>query len=643
MSAPRRLSLWSGRAVLALVLAALYAPIAMAFIYSFNASPIGSVWTGFSTRWYGGLLHRRDLWLSLRTSVLLGLVASTLSVALGTLAALGLRRWRQTPRRLASGLLALPLVAPEIILGLSLALFFHALAVQRGLLTVALAHTAFGLAYAFVVMSAAVADLDDNLYAAALDCGATPWQAFRLVLVPVLLPSLAVAWLLVFALSFDDFLITFLTKGVGGDTLPVKIYSQMRFGVRPDTNALFVVLFLGTLVLATVGYRLSAAQNPTPPPPPRSGEGEKEGQCLLPLSASGRGWGGGVLRRAAVLALPLGALVLGVALSSSGGRGRPFEGQWLNVFNWSDYIDPDVIKDFEERTGASVQYDNYASDEDLEARLISGGGYDVIFPSDKSLAALMKLGLLSELDRDKLSNWNNLDPRFLGVRHDPRNRYTVPYFWGTLAVGIRTDHVKQPVKGFEVLFDERYRGRIVMMNDKEHVIAAALLYLGLPMNSTDDEDLAKARDLLRRQRPLVQAYDTDTIKEKLIKGEAWVALGWNGDILQARREAPEVKCIVPASGTLMWVDSMAVPKGAPNSELAHAFINYLLEADVAVRNARKVRYASPNRAARPKMDADLLDDPAVYPPTAVLDRCRWLEDRGQDIRKIERVWRDVRR
>ena len=626
MSVPRRLYLCSGYGVLAVVLFGLYAPVLMVFVYSFNASPVGSVWTGFSTRWYAGLLARRDLWASLKTSVVLGLVASTLSVALGTLAALGLRRWRRQPRQLATGLLGLPLVAPEIILGLSLAMFFHALAVPRGLLTVALAHTAFGLAYAFVVMSAAVADLDENLYAAALDCGATPWQAFWRVLVPVLLPSVVVSWLLVFALSFDDFLITFLTKGVGNDTLPIKIYSQMRFGVRPDTNALFVVLFLLTLAgaLLAIGFRPTASRPVLEKPEPPSA-GRK------------------LFRFLRLAALPLLALALVLGYSFSGSGGRPFEGQQLNVFNWSDYIEPSVIEDFEERTGATVQYDNYASDEDLESKVLSGGGYDVIFPSDKSLATLMKKDMLGELDRNKIPNWKNLDPRFLGVRHDPKNLHTAPYFWGTLAVGIRTDRVKGPVRGFEVLFDPRYRGRIVVMDDKEHVVAAALLHLGLPMNSTRDNDLVKARDLLVRQRPLVQAYTSDNIKEKLISGEAWVALGWNGDILQARREEPAVKCIVPASGTLMWVDSMAVPKDAPNPELAHAFINYLLDPDVAVRNARKVRYASPNRAARPQMDADLLDDPAVYPPAAVLDRCRWLEDHGQDIRKIERVWRAVRR
>jgi ABC-type spermidine/putrescine transport system permease subunit II len=250
---------WLGRAILGLVLIAMYAPVAMVFIYSFNESRIGSVWTGFSSRWYGELLRRDDLWEALQVSLVVGFSASTLSVALGTLAAVGLRRWSERRRRLAAGLFGLPLVVPDLILAVALGLFFHALAVPQGLATVVLAHTAFGIAYAFVVLSAAVQDLDENLYLAALDCGATPWQAFWRVTVPILLPSATVAWMLVFALSFDDFLITFFTKGPGRDTLPIKIYSQMRFGVRPDTNALFVILFVatlaGTLAALWVGRR----------------------------------------------------------------------------------------------------------------------------------------------------------------------------------------------------------------------------------------------------------------------------------------------------------------------------------------------------------------------------------------------------
>jgi ABC-type spermidine/putrescine transport system permease subunit II len=234
----------------------MYAPVAMIFVYSFNESRLGSVWTGFSTRWYSDLFQQVELWEGLRTSVVVGAAASTLSVVLGLLAALGLKHWRRRPRRAAQALLAVPLVLPDLLMAMSLALFFHALHVRQGLATVVLAHVVFGVSYAFVVLASAVHDLDDTLHDAALDAGATPWQAFRRVTLPLLAPSLGVAWLLVFALSFDDFLITFLTKGPGADTLPIEIYSRMRFGVQPDTNALFVVLFLVTLAGAAAAQWL---------------------------------------------------------------------------------------------------------------------------------------------------------------------------------------------------------------------------------------------------------------------------------------------------------------------------------------------------------------------------------------------------
>jgi spermidine/putrescine transport system permease protein len=246
-----------GRLWLAAAIVLMYAPVAMVFIYSFNASRIGSVWTGFSLEWYGRLWEHRDLWAGLRISVLVGLAASTGSVGLGLLAAWGLRGWRARTRRLAHGLLALPLVVPDMIMAISLAVFFHAIGMERGLLTIVLAHVSFGVSYAFVVLSAAVEDFDETLIAAALDCGATPWQAFWRVTAPILAPSLLVAWLLVFALSFDDFLITFFTKGVGSDTLPIEIYGMVRFSVPPTANAMMVVMFLVTLTLVLIAGRLS--------------------------------------------------------------------------------------------------------------------------------------------------------------------------------------------------------------------------------------------------------------------------------------------------------------------------------------------------------------------------------------------------
>jgi spermidine/putrescine transport system substrate-binding protein len=256
---------------------------------------------------------------------------------------------------------------------------------------------------------------------------------------------------------------------------------------------------------------------------------------------------------------------------------------------------------------------------------------------------LIEQNFLAEIDKSRLSNWKNLDPKFLDPPHDPGNKHSVPYFWGTVAVGIRADHVTEPVKGFEVLFDEKYAGRISMLDDRENVVAIAMLHLGHPMNSTEDAHLQDVKELLKRQAPLVQAYTSDTFKDKLIKGEAWVALGWSGDILQARELEKNIRAVVPASGTMIWVDSVAIPRDARNPDLAYEFINYLLEAEVAARNANFVKYASPNAAAREKIKPEILNDPAVYPPKETLDRCQWLLDRGPAIEKIERVWREVRK
>jgi ABC-type spermidine/putrescine transport system permease subunit II len=252
------LARWFTRGMLILALGALYAPIAVTFVYSFNASErIGTVWKGFSLAPYGRVFEQEGLWHGLRASLFIGVQTATVSVGLGTLAAVGMAKWRGIGRRGGQLLLSLPLVTPDIITGLALASFFFTLRIDQGWGTVVLAHGVFGISYAYVVMASAVADLDENLYLAALDCGATPWQAFWRVTAPLLLPAMGVAWLLVFALSFDDFVITFLTKGPGADTLPIKIYSQMRFGVRPETNALFVLLFLATLVGAVAAARLA--------------------------------------------------------------------------------------------------------------------------------------------------------------------------------------------------------------------------------------------------------------------------------------------------------------------------------------------------------------------------------------------------
>jgi len=329
--------------------------------------------------------------------------------------------------------------------------------------------------------------------------------------------------------------------------------------------------------------------------------------------------------------------------SGQASSGKPFAGQRLLIFNWSDYIDPALIETFEDQTGARIVYDNYSSDAELETRLITGGGdYDLVVPSDRSMPALLSKNLLQPIDKSLLPNFKNIDPKFLAAPFDRENTYSVPYFWGTVAVGVRSDHVKNPPESFQSLFDEKNRDRITMLDDAEHCVAVALLHLSLSMNSVQDSDLAAAKELLEKQRPLVQAYTSDSYKEKLISGNAWASLGWSGDLLQAATEEPNVRVVIPQKGTTIWLDSLALCKGARSAELAHQFINFLLEPNVAAQNAEFVHYATPNLAALALLPSEIRNNETIYPPEEVIKRCGWLEDRGTEIAKVERVWREVR-
>lgn len=338
-------------------------------------------------------------------------------------------------------------------------------------------------------------------------------------------------------------------------------------------------------------------------------------------------------------------------LAGCGQKRQENGGRTLKVFNWSDYIDERVIADFETEYGCRVIYDNYSSDAELETRLVTGAGssYDVVFPSDRAALPLIAKGIFQALDRDQLPNYRHLDRAFLGQPFDPENTFSVPYFWGTMAVGLRKDKLRDPGPGLAPLFDKTNRGRITMLDDMENVVAAVLGHLGFPLNSVEPAHLAAAQQLLLDQKPLVQAYTSDAYRERLITGQAWAALGWSGDLLQADAElvrmgnpSARVDVVIPPGGTMLWVDSLMIPKAAENVELAHAFINYLLEPQVAATNARKVNYASPNAAARKLLPPAMLADTRIYPPAEVLARCAMLQDRGPKIESVERVWRVVR-
>ena len=327
---------------------------------------------------------------------------------------------------------------------------------------------------------------------------------------------------------------------------------------------------------------------------------------------------------------------------SEDARGR-LGADTLRIFNWSDYCDPEIIPQFERETDCTVIYDNYSSDAELETRLATGGGaYDVVFPSDRAMHALLAKNLLRELEHSALPNFRHLDAQFLSPPVDPGNRFSVPYFWGTLAVGIRTDKCLRTAAGFEPLFDDGNRGRITMLDDLENTVAAVLLHLGLPLNSVEPAHLQKARQLLLEQKPLLQAYTSDSYKERLISGDAWAALGWSGDLSQAAREEARIAVVVPRQGTMMWLDSMVIPRAARNAALAHRFINFMLSPETAERNALAVQYATPNATARARLPQSMLSNESIYLPAATLAQCDWLRNRGPLIERVEAIWREVR-
>lgn len=319
------------------------------------------------------------------------------------------------------------------------------------------------------------------------------------------------------------------------------------------------------------------------------------------------------------------------------------EARVLNVYNWSDYVGKHTIRAFERRFEVKVKYDLFASNEELLAKLQAGAkGYDIIVPSDYMVRIMIKLGLLAKLDKSQLPNLGNLDERFRRLPYDPHEEYAIPYTWGTSGIGVRTDKMDAPVVSLGSLFDPMYRGKITLLDDMRETIGLALKFLGYSVNTADAKALGEAKELLLRQKPLVKAYTSTQYRQMLLSGDAWLAHGWSGEISTARRENPHVRYIIPEEGGVIFVDTLAMPLTAPHKDLAHAFINFILEPEVSADIHNTILFGSPNRAARPYLKSPLTDDPHLNPTPELLARFEFLEDLGQATRLWTRVWTEIK-
>jgi spermidine/putrescine transport system substrate-binding protein len=379
------------------------------------------------------------------------------------------------------------------------------------------------------------------------------------------------------------------------------------------------------------------------PHSPRLGAGSKK--TWLPGAAKSVA---GLLRIAAVAAL----------VACAGSADRPAEvgaygltvrtadlGDRLNLFTWSDYIDPALVTEFEKTYGVRVRIDYYDTNEALIAKLQAGGQsqYDVIIASDYAVEVLRQGGQIQTLDTTLIPNRRNLDARFVDPPYDPGNRYSLTYQWGTSGLGVRSDLVDDTsriIPSWRLVFDSAAAvGPFVMMSDARELIGAALIYLGHSANSTDSLELAEAERLLLQQRDRVLTYAPfATARDLLASGDATVAHNYSGDILTAREEVAGIRYVIPTEGAIIWTDNMAIPAGAPHAGLANVFINFILDANVGARLSDFTRYPSPNAASTPLIDADLRADPSVYPDSATMQRLEFLRDIGAARSLYDRIF-----
>jgi putrescine transport system substrate-binding protein len=357
-------------------------------------------------------------------------------------------------------------------------------------------------------------------------------------------------------------------------------------------------------------------------------------------------------RTACVLAAALALAACGRA----GGRGA---GE-LNIYNWSDYIDPALIDQFRHETGIKVRYDTFDSNEVLETEVLQGGtGYDLVVPSNHNLPRYIAAGAIQPLDKAKLPNLKNLDPAVVQrvQAFDPGEKYSVPYMQGTIGLGYNVDAVTRRLghapDSWAVVFDPAQLAKlkdcgVYFLDASEDMYAVALRYLGRDPNSTNPADYAAATDLLMKVRPYVRKFHSSAYIDALANGDICLAVGYSGDVLQARARAAQAKngvdvaYAIPKEGSQVWYDLFVIPADAPHADAAHRFLDFMLRPEVIARASDHVRYANANAAARPLVDPAIRNDPNVYPPPQVAQRLFVTTTKDQALlREVNRQWTRV--
>ena len=620
--------------ILTLTMLFFYLPILYIIIFSFNDSRSLTKFGGFSLRWYEKMFADSTMMEAVLYTVIIAVIATVVATVVGTITAIGLSKSRKVVQKMVERINDLPVMNPDIVTAISLLMFFSVLTVKKGFGTLLIAHIMFCIPYVMLSVTPKLRSLDPNLIDAAMDLGATPFQALTKVIVPQIKPGIISGALIAFTMSFDDFVISYFTTGNGVNNISILVYTMSK-RVNPSINALStIVILLITLVLGVVNIVPIVRE-----------KREKDGKASRAVSHKA------MAAVAAVLVLAVVGGTVGASLSQQHKSAAAVEKYGSNVLKLylpGEYLGENVISDFEKQYGVRVIVENFDSNEMMYTKLMAGDRYDVIIPSDYMIERLMNEDFLQPLDKSMIPNMENMSDAVLGMSYDPDNTYSIPYFWGSVGLVYNHENVDPAViesEGWEVLRNTDYAGHIYIYDSERDSFMMAFKALGYSMNTEDPNEINDAYEwLLQMNNTMSPVYVTDEVIDGMMNGYKDIAVVYSGDAAVVLDENEDMSFYMPSQGTNIWCDAMVIPANAENPKLAHEFINYMLTYEAAFDNTETVGYTSPNAEVFEEMTSseDLYADNAAYLPRSGYDKDEMFHDNQVLMRELSKLWIKVK-
>lgn len=620
--------------ILTLTMLFFYLPILYIIVFSFNDSRSLTKFSGFSLRWYEKMFADSTMMEAVLYTVIIAVIATVVATVVGTITAIGLSKSRKVVQKMVERINDLPVMNPDIVTAISLLMFFSVLTVKKGFGTLLIAHIMFCIPYVMLSVTPKLRSLDPNLIDAAMDLGATPFQALTKVIVPQIKPGIVSGALIAFTMSFDDFVISYFTTGNGVNNISILVYTMSK-RVNPSINALStIVILLITLVLGVVNIV-----------PIMREKREKDGKASRAVSRKA------MAAVAAVLVLAVVGGTVGASLSQQHKSAAAVEKYGSNVLKLylpGEYLGENVISDFEKQYGVRVIVENFDSNEMMYTKLMAGDRYDVIIPSDYMIERLMNEDFLQPLDKSMIPNMENMSDAVLGMSYDPDNTYSIPYFWGSVGLVYNHENVDPAViesEGWEILRNTDYAGHIYIYDSERDSFMMAFKALGYSMNTEDPNEINDAYEwLLQMNNTMSPVYVTDEVIDGMMNGYKDIAVVYSGDAAVVLDENEDMSFYMPSQGTNIWCDAMVIPQNAENPKLAHEFINYMLTYEAAFDNTETVGYTSPNAEVFEEMTSseDLYADNAAYLPRSGYDKDEMFHDNQTLMRELSKLWIKVK-